>query len=477
MATPPGTLSCPVSKELALAMSPKKLAEVQEVVLREYPFLESVYEAMLLTDCALPDCPIVFANDFFERMTLYPKEEIIGRNCRFLQGPHTNPNTIKTIRAAVHAGQPLDVELLNYRKDGVPFMNCFLMLPIHKRANPKGRVTHFLAIQKDVTLLRPWEKNPSDWSPSEVSMWLDKWGLIQPARILLQANITGGQLLNMSAEALARHGVVRTRDRTQILDKLAQIKLDPALAYAGKVAATSYRTPTAEAIGFDSLKAREWWKTARGANDIFDTEDTFEDDATWSDDSPGSEPSSVATVAAKLFFENEILMEFVPLSMHFKKAKRLLEQKLRARCTFEFHTSDGETCPLRSDADWRAAIRFAESQVLRIVAAPVPVNVYELGCSKYDYLGAAVLVATSRGQVVFSNTATRRLLGDVPAEKHLSELLPALDASTYIPGSWTSTVALHQDGHSVGVMVTMTENKNYMQYYVIVPSLTIAPVF
>jgi len=66
----------------------------------------------------------------------------------------------------VRGGQPLDVEILNYRKDGVPFMNCFLMLPIHKGANPKKNVTHFLAIQKDVTLLRPC-LSPSVSNPRE----------------------------------------------------------------------------------------------------------------------------------------------------------------------------------------------------------------------------------------------------------------------------------------------------------------------
>lgn len=63
MATPP-TVIRNSSKALELAMSPKQLNAVQEVILREYPFLESVYESMLLTDCSLPDCPIVFANDF-----------------------------------------------------------------------------------------------------------------------------------------------------------------------------------------------------------------------------------------------------------------------------------------------------------------------------------------------------------------------------------------------------------------------------
>lgn len=60
----------------------------------------------------------MWANDQFERMTLYPKEDIIGRNCRF-------PATVGKIRAAVKGGESLDVEILNYRRDGTAFWNRF----------------------------------------------------------------------------------------------------------------------------------------------------------------------------------------------------------------------------------------------------------------------------------------------------------------------------------------------------------------
>lgn len=99
-------------------------------------------------------------------MTLYPKEEVLGRNCRFLQGKYTDPNIVKKVRAAVDNSLPIDVELLNYRKDGVgnqlslnlinfvAFWNAFLMLPVHAKGTKSGKATHFIAIQKDVTLLK-----------------------------------------------------------------------------------------------------------------------------------------------------------------------------------------------------------------------------------------------------------------------------------------------------------------------------------
>tara|TARA_R110002050_G_scaffold263149_1_gene403559 strand:- start:245 stop:559 length:315 start_codon:yes stop_codon:yes gene_type:complete len=97
-------------------MSDKRFAAVQRRVLEQYPYLTAVKESMLVTDLKLPDCPIVYANDYFEKMTLYPKEFILGRNCRFLQGKYTNRDTVYQIRKAVETGSSIEVEILNYRK-------------------------------------------------------------------------------------------------------------------------------------------------------------------------------------------------------------------------------------------------------------------------------------------------------------------------------------------------------------------------
>lgn len=136
-----------------MASSPVKqydVTKLQSKIIREYPWLTDVLESTLVTDKRLPDCPIVYANDSFERMTRYPKEMIVGKNCRFLQGHLTNQTTVKAIRDAVDNGRPLEVEILNYRRDGIPFLNVFLMLPVHASIKSKV-VTHFVAIQKDVT--------------------------------------------------------------------------------------------------------------------------------------------------------------------------------------------------------------------------------------------------------------------------------------------------------------------------------------
>ena len=80
-------------------------------------------------------------------MTLYSREEIIGKNCRFLQGKYTSKAATAKIRNAIETGREVDVQLLNYRKDGTPFWNNFLLLPVHRKKGSK-KVTHFIAIQK-----------------------------------------------------------------------------------------------------------------------------------------------------------------------------------------------------------------------------------------------------------------------------------------------------------------------------------------
>jgi PAS domain S-box-containing protein len=96
----------------------------------------------------LPDCPIIYANPSFYRITGYPEDEVIGRNCRFLQGPGTNPRHIRAIREAIETGKPLDVEIVNHRKDGSRFVNELHLSPIF---GDDGEVRYIFGIQHDVS--------------------------------------------------------------------------------------------------------------------------------------------------------------------------------------------------------------------------------------------------------------------------------------------------------------------------------------
>jgi PAS domain S-box-containing protein len=102
---------------------------------------------MLITDARRPDNPIVFVNDAFSRLTGYSREETLGRNCRFLQGPGTNTDDVARVRDAIEQLVPIEIDLLNYRKDGTTFWNRLLISPVFD----EGELTYFFASQFDIT--------------------------------------------------------------------------------------------------------------------------------------------------------------------------------------------------------------------------------------------------------------------------------------------------------------------------------------
>lgn len=110
--------------------------------------LGAASNGVIITDNQKPDNPIIYTNPGFERLTGYDSEEIIGRNCRFLQGPESNRETVGDLRRAIAAGEFIKVEILNYRKDGTEFWNELSISPVKDEA---GKVTHFIGIQDEVT--------------------------------------------------------------------------------------------------------------------------------------------------------------------------------------------------------------------------------------------------------------------------------------------------------------------------------------
>ena len=113
--------------------------------------LAAVGEGILITDAGQEDDPIIYVNPAFERITGYGAGEVLGRNCRFLQGEGTRPRDIAALRAAVKSRHPRSGEILNYRSDGTPFWNRLSIVPIR---NDAGQVTHFVGVQRDVTRQR-----------------------------------------------------------------------------------------------------------------------------------------------------------------------------------------------------------------------------------------------------------------------------------------------------------------------------------
>ena len=104
--------------------------------------------AITVADVIAADQPLVYANPAFQRLTGYAPSDIIGRNCRFLQGGQHDPQERAAIRQAIEEGRAVDTLILNFRRDGRPFWNEFHLSPVR---NPAGRLTHYIGYQLDVT--------------------------------------------------------------------------------------------------------------------------------------------------------------------------------------------------------------------------------------------------------------------------------------------------------------------------------------
>ncbi|KAJ5669491.1 hypothetical protein N7462_010561 [Penicillium macrosclerotiorum] len=109
---------------------------------------DALAEVFCLTDPSRPDNPIIFASGEFHRTTQYGMDYVLGRNCRFLQGPKTNPNSVRRIREAIHEGRHHSELFLNYRRDGSPFMNLLQCAPL---CDSQGKIRYFIGAQIDVS--------------------------------------------------------------------------------------------------------------------------------------------------------------------------------------------------------------------------------------------------------------------------------------------------------------------------------------
>ncbi|AWN42898.1 hybrid sensor histidine kinase/response regulator [Methylobacterium durans] len=118
--------------------------------------VETTRMPMIVTDPHQPDNPIIFVNRAFERMTGYTRQELIGTNCRFLQGPETDRETVDEVRSAIAEHREFATEILNYRKDGSSFWNALFVSPVFNRS---GDLVYFFGSQLDVSRRRDAEES------------------------------------------------------------------------------------------------------------------------------------------------------------------------------------------------------------------------------------------------------------------------------------------------------------------------------
>jgi len=133
----------------------KELLVATSQASRREEILTKMSQGVLITDARRPDNPITYASSSVERLTGYGVDEILGRNCRFLQGPETDQESAKAIGHAIKNGQDCLVEILNYRKDGTTFWNALGLTVIRDN---EGHVTNFVGILSDVSERRQLER-------------------------------------------------------------------------------------------------------------------------------------------------------------------------------------------------------------------------------------------------------------------------------------------------------------------------------
>lgn len=103
--------------------------------------------SVVISDPSRPDMPIIYVSEEFEKQTGYGPSETIGHNCRFLQGPETDPKTVDAIRKTIAEERTFTVDILNYKKDGTPFWNRLRIRPLR---NDTGNVLYYVGAQNPI---------------------------------------------------------------------------------------------------------------------------------------------------------------------------------------------------------------------------------------------------------------------------------------------------------------------------------------
>jgi PAS domain S-box-containing protein len=176
-------------------------------------------EPMVLSDPNQPDHPLVAVNAAFERISLYAADQIIGRNCRFLQGSGTDRQTSARIRSCIAQRQGCVEWILNYRRDGAMFWNLLFLSPVFAR---DGSLLHYFGNQRDITEGPP--SNLPDYTLGRAKLSQDGE---QEFHALLLAAMEAGEASGADGPAAART-LERLVETARRLDHLT-VRLSPAV--------------------------------------------------------------------------------------------------------------------------------------------------------------------------------------------------------------------------------------------------------
>ena len=108
-----------------------------------------INHSVVISDPNIKDCPMVFVSEEFSLQTGYSVKESLGKNCRFLQGPETDPKDIDSIRVAIKRKKKITIDILNYKKNGEKFWNRLRITPLY---DSQGEVIYFAGDQNPISL-------------------------------------------------------------------------------------------------------------------------------------------------------------------------------------------------------------------------------------------------------------------------------------------------------------------------------------
>ena len=224
-------------------------------VLQKAPF------GISFADPRLPDMPLVYVNDAFEQTTGYSVSEALGRNCRFLQGPDTSADTAARIRQAIAHEDTAEFEVLNYRKNGEPFWNRFLIFPSY---DAEGNLLHFVGCQTDITALKEAEREHQALEAEvQESAKLESLGLTI-AGVAHDLNTPIGVAVTAASHLERQAGKIDALASAATIDRDALLKASKALANASALISNNLNKAATLVRSFKQATAdasRTEWRT------------------------------------------------------------------------------------------------------------------------------------------------------------------------------------------------------------------------